>query len=154
MKTSGCSRAPLSCCSTIRPASLAPRVLEGRHRLDGLLRCAGEYKLAVRLSELIDRNGDVVLGDAEEAAGADDRIRDRLVRRDDDVVDGPDLLVLVVEDWPAEHLPLRAPACRDFPDFCDAENRRPRNLGLCKTRRHQSQGCGNQNIRTSHDTLL
>jgi hypothetical protein len=34
------------------------------------------------------------------------------------------LLVLVVEDWPAEHLPLRAPACGDFPQFCgsDAEN--------------------------------
>ena len=54
---------------------------------------------------------------AQEAASADDGIGHGLVRCDDDVVDRPDGLTLVVEDLFSENLASGAPACRDLADL-------------------------------------
>src|SRR5258706_8052907 len=58
------------------------RVLEGRHRLQVFAAGAVQDEFATLLAELAHRNRDVVLGDAEEPARPDDRVRHRHVRRD------------------------------------------------------------------------
>src|SRR5262249_53262141 len=82
--------------------------------------------LAHLLLELRNRYRDLVVAHAEEAADADDRVRHRLVRRDDQVVDLADLLTAVVVDVLAEDLLLRAPAGRHLPHlgFRDADHTR------------------------------
>src|SRR5258708_32379671 len=84
------------------------RIFEGRHYLDDFLRCTGKNDLAVALLQLADRDGDVMLADTEESAGADDGVGDRFVGGDDDVVDLPDRLALVVVDGLPENLSLAA----------------------------------------------
>ena len=56
-----------------------------------------------------------MLGDMKETASIDDRVGNRLVGRDDDVVDISDPLVLVIVDGSAENLALGAPTRRDVP---------------------------------------
>jgi hypothetical protein len=53
----------------------------------------------------------------KETAGVDDRVGNRLVGRDDDVVDISDPLALVIVDGSAENLVLGAPTRRDVPQF-------------------------------------
>ena len=77
------------------------RILEGRHCLDGFLRCTGKYDFAVALLQLADGDGDVMLADTEESAGADDGVGDRFVRSNDDIVGFSDSLAFIVVDgWP------------------------------------------------------
>ena len=54
-----------------------------------------------------------MLGDMKETAGIDNRVGNRLVRRDDYVIDISDPLVQVVVDWRAENLALGTPTGRD-----------------------------------------
>ena len=63
--------------------------------------------------ELRHRNGNIVLGDMKKTAGIDNRVGNRLVRRDDYVIDISDPLVQVVVDWRAENLALGTPTGRD-----------------------------------------
>src|SRR5258707_13608794 len=79
-------------------------IFEGRHRPDGVLRSSSKNDLAVALLQLADGDGDVVLADAEESAGADDGVVDRLVRGNDDVVGFAERLTLVVKDRLAQSL--------------------------------------------------
>lgn len=58
-----------------------------------------------------------MLGDMKETAGIDDRVGNRLVGRDDDVVDISDPLVLVIVDVSAQNLALGAPTGRDVAQF-------------------------------------
>ena len=53
------------------------RIFEGRHCLDGSLRCTGENDLAVAFLELANGDGDIVLADTEKSAGTDDGVGDR-----------------------------------------------------------------------------
>src|ERR1700692_1448259 len=85
-------------------------ILEGRHRLDGFLRCTGKDESAVALLQLTDRNGDVVLADTKKSAGADDGVGDRFVRSNDDVVGFSDCLALIVVDGLSQDLALGAPS--------------------------------------------
>jgi len=67
----------------------------------GLERSAGgsrQDQLSFDQLELRHRDGDIVPGDLKVAAGIDDRIRNRLFRRDDNVDDLADLFLLVVEN--------------------------------------------------------
>ena len=54
-----------------------------------------------------------MLGDMKETAGIDNRVGNRLVRRDEYVIDISDPLVQVVVDWRAENLALGTPTGRD-----------------------------------------
>jgi len=63
--------------------------------------------------KLRNRNGDIVLGDMKQTAGIDDRVGNRLVRRDDDVIDISDPFIQVIVDWRAENLALGTPTGRD-----------------------------------------
>src|SRR5260370_24088555 len=96
---------------------LSRRVLERRHRLDGVPGCTDQSQLAVCLSELIDRNGDIMLGDAQKSPNPNDRVRDCFGWRNDDVVDCADLLVLFIVDRLGQNLLLRAPARGYFAQF-------------------------------------
>jgi len=49
----------------------------------------------------------------KKTAGIDNRVGNRLVRRDDYVIDISDPLVQVVVDWRAENLALGTPTGRD-----------------------------------------
>src|ERR1700688_4154135 len=84
-------------------------ILEGRHRLDGFLRCTGKDEFAVALLQLTDRNGDVVLADTEKSAGADDGVGDRFVRSNDDVVGFSACPALIVVEGLSQDLALGAP---------------------------------------------
>ena len=82
----------------------------------GLERSAGgsrQDQLSFDQLELRNRNGNIVLGDMKVTAGIDDGVGNRLVGRDDDVVDISDPLVLVIVDWRAENLALGTPTGRD-----------------------------------------
>src|ERR1700675_2036390 len=83
-------------CLDQQPTNSA-RIFEGRHCLDDFLRCTGKNDLAVALRQLADGDGDVMLADTEESAGADDGVGDRFVRSDDDVVGLPDRLAIARE---------------------------------------------------------
>jgi hypothetical protein len=65
--------------------------------------------LAFVLLELGNWDRHVVLAHSEESTRTDDRVGERLVGRNDQVVDHADLLILVVVDWLAEDLFLGAP---------------------------------------------
>src|SRR5713101_1514546 len=93
------------------------RIFEGRHGLDGVLRSSGKNDLAVALLQLADGDGDVMLADAEESAGADDGVGDRFVRGNDDVVGLADRLALVVVDRLSPDLTPGTPSHGDVPQF-------------------------------------
>src|SRR5258706_1987224 len=124
-----CSAQALEMARFMSPPASA-RVLEGAHRLHVVAGGAVQDELAALLPELADGNRDVVLGDPEESARPDDRVRHRQVRRDDDVVDRADLLAAIVEDRLAEHLFPGAPAQGDGAQLrgLDAEERGARDL--------------------------
>jgi hypothetical protein len=67
-----------------RPPKKSARILEGRHCLDGFLRCTGKNDFAVVFLQLADGDGDVMLADTEESAGTDDGVGDRFVRSNDE----------------------------------------------------------------------
>src|SRR5216683_1759622 len=100
-----------------RQPTKSARIFEGRHRPDGVLRSSSKNDLAVALLQLADGDGDVVLADAEESAGADDGVGDRLVRGNDDVVGFADRLTLVVVDRLSQDLTPGAPPHGDVPQF-------------------------------------
>src|SRR5260370_33848503 len=58
--------------------TISARIFEGRHCFDDFLRCTGKNDLAVALLQLADWDGDVMLADTQESAGADDGVGDRL----------------------------------------------------------------------------
>src|SRR6476469_4707741 len=134
------------CVSDRQPTNSA-RIFEGRHRLDDFLRCTGKNELAVALLQLVDGDRDVMLADTKESAGADDRVRNRFVRSDDDVVGLPDRLALVVVDGLPENLAPDAPSHGNVPQFSDrhAELRRAHDLLTLRradcAEQHSAHGC-------------
>ena len=86
------------------------RVLELRQALDRVLSGAWEHELTVLLLQLADGDSDVVLAQADKSTGTDNGVGDRHVRRHDEVIDRPYLLILLIVDRFAEHLLLGAPA--------------------------------------------
>src|SRR5438445_382877 len=115
----------------VNPAdTLLLGVLELWQGLDRLLGRARQHELAILLLQLIHWNGHVVLANAHEASRADDDERDRSVRSDDEVVDGPDLLILLVINRLAKDLLLCTPPNRYRPRLldCDPDPGRARNL--------------------------
>jgi hypothetical protein len=56
------------------------------------------------------RDGDIVLRQSDEAASVDDRVGNRFVRCNDDIVDGSDAFILVVKYRLAQDLAFGAPA--------------------------------------------
>src|ERR1700732_4377212 len=129
-----------------QPAKSA-RIFEGGHCLDDFLRCTGKNDLAVALLQLADVDGDVMLADTEESAGAYDGVGDRFVRSDDDVVGLPDRLALVVVDVLPENLAPGAPSHGNVPQFsdCHAELRGAHNLLTLRradrAEQHGTHGC-------------
>src|SRR5262245_13763280 len=97
------------------PTSL--RVLELGDRLQRAFGRAGPADPALVLLEPSDRDRHVMLGDAQEPACANDRVGDRSVWRDDQVVDHADLLVLVVVHVLAQDLLLGTPPDRHRLNF-------------------------------------
>src|SRR5277367_819032 len=106
-------------------AARRPRVFKIGLRFHGLPARAGKDELPVLQFYLRDRDGNVVTINPEEAACPDDDVRDGLVGRDDDVVDCPDDLILVVVDVLPENLTLAAPTIGHFAHLGgrDAEQR-------------------------------
>src|ERR1700676_3448378 len=84
---------------------------------------AGQNQLLATQLKLRNRNGDVVLRDREEAAGIDDGVGNRLVGRDNNVLDRTNALIHVVVDRMSQNLPLGAPAKRHITQLAvtDAE---------------------------------
>src|SRR5215510_9844152 len=82
--------------------------------------------------ELRHRHGDVVFSHSEKAAGIDDRVRNRLVEGDNNVIDRSDPLTQVVVDRRPEDLPLRAPTQSNIAHFrvTAAEERRSGDLRM------------------------
>ncbi len=74
--------------------------------------CSRGEKLAVLMAQLGHWNRDVVLPETDESARTDDHEGDGSVRSDDEVINGPDLLLLLVVDGLAKDLPLGTPAER------------------------------------------
>src|ERR1700676_644406 len=142
-----------------RPPKKSARILEGRHCLDGFLRCTGKNDFAVVFLQLADGDGDVMLADTEESAGTDDGVGDRFVRSDDDVVGLPDRLALVVVDGLPENLALGAPSHGNLSQFSDrpAELRRAHNLLTLRradrAKQHGTRGCRYRNA-SLHVLLL
>src|SRR5712671_4384577 len=140
-------KAPAAAVVADQQPTNSARIFEGRHCLDDLLRCTGKNDLAVALLQLADGNGDVMLADTEESAGADDGVGDRFVRSDDDIVGLPDRLALVVVDGMPENLALGAPSHGNVPQFSDrhAELRRAHNLLTLRradrAEQHGNRGC-------------
>src|SRR5262249_6958766 len=99
------------------------------------------FKISISTATLRNRNGNIVLCELEETAGVDVRIGNRLVGRDDNVVDFADALLLVVEDRRAEHLTFSAPAQSDIAclRFRNANEGRTRDLRPRNRRRDQNQ---------------
>jgi hypothetical protein len=65
-------------------------VLKLRTSFQSFLRGAWQDQFALDKLELGNGNGDIVLRQPEEASGIDDGVGNRLVGRDDDVIDRPD----------------------------------------------------------------
>src|SRR4030095_8279 len=101
-------------------------VLELGRRLPGLPGRSGQDDLAHLLLEFGHRYGDVVLADPKESADADDRVGQRSLGGDDQVVDFADLLPGRVVDILPEDLLLRAPADRDFAHLRGGDHGRAR----------------------------
>jgi hypothetical protein len=95
------------------------RVLELRQGLDRVLGCSWEHELTILLLKLVDWDSDVVSAHADNSAGTDNGVGDSLVRRNDEVIDSANLLVLLVVDSFAEDLLLYAPACDDVLHLLD-----------------------------------
>src|SRR5262245_59428210 len=95
-------------------ACLVLCVLELGSRLQRVLGGARQDDASGHLLEPPDRNRHIVRAHPEEAADADDRVGDGLVRRHDDVLDLADLLTGVVVDVLAEDLLLHAPSLGHF----------------------------------------
>lgn len=105
-------------------------VLERRTCPQGLLCSARQNQLVIDQFKLRDRNGDIMLRQAKKAAGADDGVGDRLVGRDDDVVDRSDAFIFIVEYRLPEDCGRGAPTQGDVPQLRggDADNGRSRHL--------------------------
>src|SRR5208283_1978669 len=74
------------------PSPASMRVFERWHRLEGVLRSAGENEFALDLPYLAHRYRDIMRADAQETSYSDDGVRDCLVGGDDDIVDRSDPL--------------------------------------------------------------
>jgi hypothetical protein len=100
--------------------------------LQSVLGRAGQNQLFTVQLKLGNRNSDVVLRDRKETAGIDDGVGDRLVGRDNDVLDRANAFIRVVVDRMSQDLPLGAPAKRHITQLgvAGAKQGRPGDLGL------------------------
>src|SRR3984893_13574750 len=113
--------ASLKGCHTSLPADSARLLLcvfEFRQGLNRFLGCAGEHELVVLLFELLDRNEHIVPSEPDNDASPNDDERHGGARCNDECIDSPDPLLLLVVDGLPEQLLLRAPAERDRTALC------------------------------------
>src|SRR4029434_9889730 len=89
------------------------RVLKLRQRFQRFFGCPWQNQLVIFFLNTIYRDRYVVLPHPHESPRTDDHERYRLVRSDNQIINGADLLVLVVVDGFAENIFLRAPTRRD-----------------------------------------
>src|SRR4029453_8825535 len=120
-------------------ASFAGRgILERWHPRKRFLGSAWQDKLSISQLELVDRDGDVTPVETQKAAGTHNAVGHRLVRGDDDVLDGANAFLLVVVDRFSEDLPLDTPTFHHVAQLGDgyAEGRRAYHLS---SRRHRPE---------------
>src|SRR3984893_15179891 len=94
------------------PDALLSGVFEFWQRLDRFLGRSGQHELAILLLQLAHWNGNVMPTEADKPARADDHEGDGRVGRNDEIVDLPDPLILLVVDGLTHSLLFDAPAER------------------------------------------
>src|SRR5262245_44218331 len=110
--------------------------------------CPRQNQFSLDQFELRYGNRDIVLCELEEPAGVDDRVGNRLIGGDDEVVYFADAWPLLIEDWRAEIFAFGAPAKSDVAHLGrrNSNESRTRNLRPRDRRRDQGQARDNQKM--------
>src|SRR6476646_256419 len=127
-------------------------VLKLRTSFQSFLRGAWQDQFALDKLELGNGNGDIVLCQPEIAAGIDDGVGDRLVGRDDDVINRSDTFIVVIVNSLPEDCTLDTPTQGNVTHLLDADAEQgcSCHLRMRNGRRGQSNTCKHQNADRFH----